>query len=164
MKRRGIISADGDQTMERRGSRNQSSRSRERGSRSRSWLTSVKSGRCAKSSIFIKWSSLKAIVDRIVGHEPFGFASSTALLLSSNGWLGRLAEELHDGGPIKSRLRRDQATIVGHLERSWHTITLRDSAPIMAINSLPTTASNGLKIGPEIPFKSMYFPSYFLNF
>ena len=69
----------------------------------------------------------------------------------SIGWRGKLAEELHDRGPIKPRSRRDRAAIVEHLERSLHTIAPRDCATIMAFNSTPqphqTAPIFGLKIG-----------------
>ena len=42
----------------------------------RSWLTTAKSGRRVESPIFIRLFSLNAIVDRVVGHDSPGFASS----------------------------------------------------------------------------------------
>ena len=83
-------------------------------------------------------------------------------------WLRRLVEEFHDRGAIEPRSRCDRATIVTHLERSWHMITPRlmahDHRAIMAINPTSRPNQTAPKFGQKSPLKGQCIPLSFLTF
>ena len=77
---------------------------------------------------------------------------------------GRIPRSRCHQTAIVVRLSHDRGTFK---ERSWPRLPRIDEPQlptIVAINRRPRPDQMPLKIGPNFPFKSMYFPSYVLNF